>query len=299
MDYQLFLNEIKEMAAEYFGETYEIRNIQVRKNNGVCQDGLVIVQKGEKVAPAIYLKEYYDKLEQGEELAAVFAQIVETYTGRHEVRGEEAEKILDYDYVRTQMGYRVINYERNRELLKEIPHVRFLDMAVVFYGMLPEFGDESLRASFLIQKKQLSLWDREFEEIYQDALTNCPKMLPEKICSMEQLLLEILGENHPLFGQGEDAPGMYVLTNQKKYYGAACMLYPGVLKEFAGKLKKDLYILPCSIHEVLILPCEEGMTAEVLKSMVCQVNETELSREEILSDEVYYYSRSQDELRIA
>ena len=36
---------------------------------------------------------------------------------------------------------------------------------------------------------------------------------------------------------------MYVLTNTSRNFGAACITYPGVLKEFAREHNSDFYII--------------------------------------------------------
>ena len=46
------------------------------------------------------------------------------------------------------------------------------------------------------------------------------------------------------------------LTNTEKLYGASAILYPNILSYFAKRLKADLYLLPSSIHEVLLLEKE-------------------------------------------
>ena len=89
---------------------------------------------------------------------------------------------------------------------------------------------------------------------------------------------------------------MYVLTNDVKYYGAACILYDGVLKEFAESAGRDLYILPSSVHEVILLPDMGYEDVDMLKKMVCEVNDTQLSPDEVLSDTIYHYDRDTEDI---
>ena len=91
---------------------------------------------------------------------------------------------------------------------------------------------------------------------------------------------------------------MYVLTNTQKLYGAGCMLYPGLLEAISEKLDADLYLLPSSIHEVILLPAESRICQKELAEMVDSINRTELAADEILSSSVYYYSRTQQALSI-
>ena len=87
---------------------------------------------------------------------------------------------------------------------------------------------------------------------------------------------------------------VYILTNSKKVNGASCILYKNLLRNFACEKNENFYIIPSSIHEVLLVPESQGLKMDELKSMVQEVNDTELDREEILSYSVYYYNRELD-----
>ncbi|MDE7404300.1 MAG: hypothetical protein K2M81_04265, partial [Lachnospiraceae bacterium] len=89
---------------------------------------------------------------------------------------------------------------------------------------------------------------------------------------------------------------MYVLTNKQKLYGAACMLYPGVLKTFAEKIQRDFYILPSSIHEVILVPADADTDKEALHEIVTEINRTQVAEEEVLADSVYFYSKNKDKV---
>ena len=86
---------------------------------------------------------------------------------------------------------------------------------------------------------------------------------------------------------------LYVLTNSRGINGAACILYPRVLKEFAESLGEDLIILPSSIHEVLLTPSSVSLPPEELNEMVQAINQSDVPAEDRLSDHIYYFSRIQ------
>ena len=84
---------------------------------------------------------------------------------------------------------------------------------------------------------------------------------------------------------------MYVLGNRMKLFGAAVLLYDGLLEKIADQIKKNFFILPSSIHEVILIPDDEDQEAEELWKMVCEINATQVEPEEVLTDSVYYFSR--------
>lgn len=95
---------------------------------------------------------------------------------------------------------------------------------------------------------------------------------------------------------------MYVLTNEQKLYGAGCMLYEGVLEREAERLGADLYILPSSVHEVMLLPAlpDERGALDELRNMVAGINRSDaLLARDVLSDQVFYYDRKKRKLTVA
>ena len=91
---------------------------------------------------------------------------------------------------------------------------------------------------------------------------------------------------------GEDEVTTYILTNQKEVDGAIYFMSPEVVGAIAEALEDDLYILPSSVNEVLLVRASEleGGVDE-LKEMVRDVNGTVVSEKDILSYSVYYYDK--------
>ena len=91
---------------------------------------------------------------------------------------------------------------------------------------------------------------------------------------------------------------IYMLTNEKKAMGASVILYPGVLESMAEGFQSDIYVLPSSIHEVMIV-ADIGQSASELKKTVLRVNGSFVDRDEYLSESVYLYQRGAGKLVIA
>ena len=93
----------------------------------------------------------------------------------------------------------------------------------------------------------------------------------------------------------ESETPLYVLTNKARLYGASCILYPNLLDSIADKLTCDFYLIPSSIHEVILVP-ESGTEDTNLNDMVAEVNHTQVDPKEVLADHVYYYDRKEDHM---
>ena len=75
--------------------------------------------------------------------------------------------------------------------------------------------------------------------------------------------------------------------------------YPffGELKQFAEKLNCSFFILPSSIHEVILVPDNKMISLDKFVEMVQDINATQVHETEILSDSVYYYDKTGEQLR--
>ena len=185
---------------------------------------------------------------------------------------------------------KIVRMEKeNRELLEQMPCIRFLDLAVIFYCLIA-VGEEGT-ASVAVKSEYRKVWDITLPQIYEQAKINTPKLLPYVL----QTMLEVLGE----LCDGMDTSGavpMYVLTNQLRMNGAACILYPDVLRECSRKIGGDLLILPSSIHEVILMPDHGNGNRAELREMVEEINQTQLEAEEVLSGQVYRYERNTNKI---
>ena len=141
----------------------------------------------------------------------------------------------------------------------------------------------------------MEMWDTSVDFLYQIAMQNTPSILPFVFERMDDYFERVMEHPFPFL---EDLH-MYLLSNKIKIHGASCMAYPGLLKTLANELDDNLVIIPSSIHELLILPktlINKRYNIEHLNQMVRDVNETQLTDDEILSDHIYLYMRDSEEI---
>lgn len=318
MNYEEFLNQIKESIVEYFhkrenengdNQTEWIAEIhKVVKNNGVEVDGLCIRKPGDMMSPNIYMKRYYCDYEMGKSLELIMADIYKRYSSAHKEVCADLLGIADYETVKDRIILQLVNYEMNRQLLANCPHKKFLDLAVTFRFLAGK--DENGIASSIIRNLEFELWNVSIEELYETALQDTMRLFPYKIENLVNILMrhamlrykgmsqvtEVLEDvkKHEDSGMGME---MYVLTNDSELNGATCLLYEGALKEFAESKGGNLIILPSSIHELMIV-MDNGYDLESLKELVRDANMTAVGKMDLLSDQVYYYDLEKDELHI-
>lgn len=181
----------------------------------------------------------------------------------------------------------MVNREKNKELLADIPHEEFLDLAICFYYNYesPEIGDGVI----LIHNSHLDMWNVSCQELRRLADFNTPKLMPAELCSMNEAIAT-LGEGDLEDTSLEDTSKfLYVLSNKKHCMGAAAILYPGILREIARRLGGNFYILPSSIHETILMKDNGRCSSEKLHEIIADINRSQLREEEVLSDYAYFY----------
>lgn len=292
--YEEFVEETADAVRSYMGEGCKIVVQKVRKNNGVLLTGISVFTKGSNISPTVYLEEFYEKYQQGISLGDIVRELIrchETHICKNDL---DISFYTDYEKVKPRLSCRLIHREKNRELLKEVPYQPYLNLAVVCFCQVS--GDEIGNGTILVRKCHLNLWKIDKEKLFRHARKNMQRLFPARIYSMEELLVDA----QPLPTPREDAiPMMYVLTNEQKLFGAASILYEGVLKELSDKVGGSMAILPSSVHEVIAVPVSDRADAASLEEMVQEINATQVQPEEVLSDRVYYYDHKKQKLELA
>jgi len=299
MNYNQFLEEVRAAVQERLGIDYEIRIQKITKNNGIVLDGLIIGKASKNIAPTIYLNSYYMHFIHGMSLQEILEDIISAYKENNDVVFGDMRAFLNFNNLRDKVAFKLIQREKNQELLKDVPYIEFLDLAVVFYLILDEHKGGQMTA--LIHNSHMEPWRVEKGELYRLAMKNTPILLPPEIKTMKEIMCDILKgrlEELKMEEMVDDfldfdsqKPHLYVLSNKKQINGAGCLLYEDCLKKFAEEQNADVLILPSSVHEVILLLDKGDMDYAELQEMVSQINRNEVPEEDVLSDEVYKYSR--------
>ena len=189
--------------------------------------------------------------------------------------------------VKKSLFVKLINTERNEALIEKCISKEFLDLSAVVRVVLKM--DKEGMSSMALSKKDAENLGMTEEEIYAAALANTLRLFPPKLMNLGRYVEMSIGVKLPL---GEDEVTTYILTNQKEVDGAVYFMSPEVVGAIAEALEDDLYILPCSVNEVLLVRASE-LEDEVdeLKEMVRDANETVVSEKDILCYSVYHYDK--------
>ena len=285
MSYSDFLSLIPARVRERLEGDPVITVRPILKNNGLKLDSLLILYPGENICPTIYLNPYYEAWKSGVPLDELLDEILDFYRAHHCPESFDLSLFHDFKKAESHIFLRLISRRANPELLSDFPHVPFLDLAAVFFLSVSDslLGDSTV----LIHKKHLELWGVSPEALYDLALENTRR---EYGVSLTPLAIAAGRTDPPSF-----ISSIFVFTNRARAFGAACLLYDDVLRDFSDR-HGSFYVLPSSIHETILVPEKSGATPAFLSDMVRQVNENDVAPEEVLSDQIYYYRKDEKRL---
>ncbi len=304
MNFNEFIEVIKSKVEVKLGDNHLVECKQVLKNNGVTYHALHIRKEGNNTSPTIYLEPFYNiYLNQGADRVNnnLINEITKLYTENIDSPPymNEVWKFTDYEFAKNKIMYKLINTQQNRELLKKVPNIPYLDLSIVFYLY---FGaDDNEQYTAMVYNTHKEIWGVDSEIIYHHAMANTQNAFPASIRSLQQIMqefaqlanLEDFSDNKIL------EPPIYVLSNTKRVNGAGVLLYANILEGFSEKRGCDLIILPSSTHEVLLIPADNDVDFQELQAMVKDINITEVPAEDRLSDHVYLYERNTNTIYIA
>lgn len=355
MHYSQFCSAISDVLRKKTGSSTQFIRKALRKNNGVCPDVLFILSADSALGPVVYLEPLYDQYQKGISMETICASVLSFLERRPPFPSSICQEILDPEFAKSRIAFRLVSQERNQELLEHIPWFPVHDLAMVFFICLDL--DSADLVSALIHWPLLSAWDMDAGTLRSLAEENTPLLFPPVLTPLTDLLLpsvyggslipdlaeterdlettgsaaaaEILRDTEPMAAaEGletaehvaaseiprntepmaaakgletagsaaaaeipADRPALHVLTNRRGIYGASCMLYRDIIKDFADQEGADVIILPSSIHEVLLFPDHLMFDHAFLCRTVQEINQEDVPKEDVLSDRIYIFSR--------
>ena len=292
-------NEVSSLLPE--NESHSINVSEVTKLNGSYM--AMTIRVGETghmhATAAMNLDKMYNGFLNGEatvpELAREAVRISMMPTP-HEV--SHLDWMLDYAKAKDRLFVRISNAERNADTLENVPYQIVpgtRDLALTYHIRISN-EETGMLTSTTVTEGLLSQWGVSQEQLHEDALKSAQTLNPPTLSSIHDVLVKTLGVSPEDVPQPTAPAPVFVLSNRASVNGAASLLYPGVQEELAERMGGDYYVLPSSIHEVLIMPADAGVDPASLEKMVRDINASIVEPEDRLSDHVYHYDNSAHKL---
>ena len=195
------------------------------------------------------IDKFYDAMENGRSYDEVVDKAVDVVTNGITQRPDfDINSLSDYSQMKEKLAMEVVSAEANKEMLETVPHQNIEDMAVVYRLVLN--SDDEGRASILVTNQLIESMGVTPEQLHADAMENAPQIKPVEIKGMSEVMAEMMG----LFPVAPEDEKIYVATVPDKVHGAGVLAYQNFMDQAAERAGGDFFILPSSIHEILIVP---------------------------------------------
>lgn len=297
-DYQEFKADFKDLVEKTFEDKgihdVEVENRLVDKVNETY-DAFTIKHTGSDVGVNISVTEAYrayatDEADIKTIANAMVNRTVEALLNAP-VISEGINDIQNYEVMKNKLVMEVVSAETNAELLETVPHKDIEDMAVVYRFDVKDIVGEG--ATVIVTNKMLDNYGITPEQLHADAVKNAPEIRPIVIQGMAEVLakqmgvedMEMLGLNIP-----PEQEQIFVASVPDNIHGAGILAYEDFMDKASERVgNQSFFILPSSIHELLIVPDNGMMDLHSLEQMVREVNATTVDPSEKLTDNVYHY----------
>ncbi len=284
MEFKEFLNVVKDKLPDYLLQ-YDIEDIHVNtvsKNNGRKFTGIAIAVRDEQISPNIYMDYYYMLYSEEKDMNHILELIAEEYIkARENIDGYDIKSIDNMD-IQNHIFLKLINFEKNQEILADCPYIKYEDLAITFRILLK--SDDSGIASACMRNKEFDKLNMDIDSLYNIAKENTRRLFPPVLQRLDKMIFDKYSD----ICESPHDMNLYVLTNNQGINGAVYMSYEDIISDFA-KEHGSFYILPSSIHEVILFPKERDEAREELSEMVMEINRYVVADTEYLSDSVYFY----------
>jgi len=297
MCYTTFVEKMRAQVQKKLGEEYQVEIVTNSKLNAAEKTGLTIrrTQEPQQVVPVIYLEECYEQYLKNQnfmECVEMICIVYENQKGNEETimtALNNMENVQNWEKIKAQIFPMLVSERENENLKEQYVYKSYLDFLVLYIIRISEMEIGNIK----ITNQMLDAWGISAEELDNQAMDNM-KTDGYQVKGMRHMLQESCLEMMDDIGEGEDE-GLYVLTNQIKYFGAAGIFFCAELfQKVIGT--NNFYILPSSVHELILVKDDGGCDMQGLSVMVRCVNEEQVDIDERLSDHAYYYDWKQNRI---
>ncbi len=305
------IDHIKEYLPEHLKDA-EVEIGEVVKNNGCIQRKLNVHPNDSIVAPSVDLEPAYEMAMETspEEALSDLAMTVARGMEEDHLLTQIIDAVGSFDSIKDKIYVRLINAEKNQKLLETVPHTMVGDLAATYRVAFP-VPEKDAQTSFVINHAMAQGYGVDTKTLHAVAEENARDQVV--VTSLYDQTVELMAQSMGISTEEakemakEMIPPMddmdqFVVTNKACIDGAGMMAFDSVRQHVAAYTGGDYYMLPSSVHEVIVLPASDPSRrqeeVESLTAMVREVNRTAVTRQEVLSDNVYHYNALSRELTV-
>jgi hypothetical protein len=280
-----FVSQCRSVLCETGPADMKIEERKVNKAQRGELNGLLFIKEGLLCAPTFYIEDFYSSYKEGRSIADLSHDAVESAVHSMGMAGMLAgntfEMLGDTDSLRVRM----LSKGRNKEYLKDKVYAElsggFVYIAEIGHGEYGASITNDLMKEYKMSRKKL----------FDIAISNTVREFPAVLHDLGESIMGGAQDCANLFDQPSGrapagaGPG-FVLTNSRFFWGAGALFYPGVIDRIHELLGGDFYVLPSSVHELILIAVED-QDPQQLAYLVRSANRSVVQGTEILADDLF------------
>lgn len=307
MNMEQFINIIVEkvkekMALGEFEHGEVVVTNTVKANDNVVH-GISIRNTEEGAFPIIYLEEYYKDYNDGVTVDEIVENIANIY---HHSSSLNPDCILSMEYaaIKDKLAVLLMDRDKNEKYLQKVIYKPVGNgFVIVPYFIVTE--NEKGLSKITITKDMAEVYNYDIDTLIDTAFANTI----EKYTPVFGDLLAFVFNSEAKYSKKvnpmrkdfempkQDLP-MCLLSNTNTMNGAIALFYPGIIERIGEILDSSYYILPSSLHEVIIVPQNINHSDADMKRLVYEVNRETVPLEDMLSDKVLFYNKEEGSINL-
>ena len=280
LSYQEFSVCVREYLEKNVSPGVEMTTGRRNRRGGKLKDTVEFHGKGDNFGRVFYIEDMYMEYLQGAAPELIADGVLQMCTGG---LPDGVLRFLDYEQVKEHLTLRLVNYEKNREVLDDFIYRPFLDLALTCRIICP--AEENVLRTMAVSYALLDRWGVSEEEVFSQAEDCMRRYEPPVLRPLRDIL--------PYKDQGRMSSSresdLYILTTRSGISGASALLTSENVQTLAEQLGRDILVLPSSIHEMLLLPDWGEWETGALRKIVKDINRNVVAEEDFLSDNIYRY----------
>lgn len=265
--------------------------------------GIRISWEGERAVPLLWLDIYHSSYENGKPLKETIQDILRDWEeALSQIPDISETDITDWEKAKSRIYLALVS--RTLPLSGDILSRDYLDMKLVVRYRLAQ-TEQAIQSFPVPRALARQHWHISEKELFLTAEQNTETLFPPALYDMGEFLSRCSPDTHTgqkaeaeniIHGTGPLPPALYILTNHIGINGAAAICYKGLPAGLYERLGKPFYVIPSSVHEMLLYPEPEDeeekeiFAPEKIKNLIHDVNNSCVTLKERLSGSLYYYN---------
>lgn len=293
-NYELFIGQLTNTI--YETTDIPLENIKFVKKDGGDLLNIIFAEHDDAYEVcSVHVEELYVAYQNGIRLNTIVDYICSDVLHAKSIYVyDKTKELMDYDTAKSRLFVRLINYDRNADILRDVVHKTLGDIVFTVYAIVDEneFGIVSTK----VLKSMVKKWDKNEDDIFNEAIKNTYYLTPPRIYKWEGVLCDesYAGES---FMNDEDICDLdksfsgNTLSTTRKTNGAIAVFLPGVAEKISELLDSDFYMVFTSIHEVMIHSTGSGVDPKNLKLVLRDTLRKVTPSSDYLTEKIYKYNR--------